>query len=1195
MTNKFVLGTRATASQKDRKPGLMPLCIALAFACTLPLTGTYANPTGQQVVSGQVSFNRNGNLLTITNSPNSIINWQDFSIANNEVTRFVQQNSDSWVLNRILGQDPTRIFGALQSNGKVFLINPNGVLFGSGSTINTAGLVASSLNISDNDFQNGKFNFSGSSTAGSVINQGSITTPSGGKVYLIAPHVENNGIITTPGGDVVLAAGHQMQLVDSSNPDVQVVLSAPTDQAINLGQIIAQGSRVGIYGALVNQRGIINANSAIVGQDGKIVFKATDTTLLENGSVTTATGAGVGGTILALGNHVGLTGNASIDASGNNGGGTVLVGGDFHGSNAAIPNASRSFVGIDATIRADALQKGDGGKVVVWSNDGTRFYGNISARGGVNGGNGGNVETSGKAFLDFQGLADLRAPHGKAGTLLLDPNDISILTGGGLGASTANIGGNGPYTFDGGPTSAVVTVADLVLQLGLGSVTVSTSSGGGGSGNITVANAVNWSSANSLTLASDNNIAVNAPLNSSGTGAIALAATGGITTTAAISSTTGQIGLTAGGNIVVHSPITATGSAQVSLATTGGNITATSPISSGGGQIVLSAGGNIVTNSLTTSGTFVTFTSGGSFSTNGGTITGGTLTGSAHTGVGSTGNPISANVGNIFNVTNSTSGDIVINNAQGISDLYVTNSGGNVKISAAGPLSITFDSGSAQATGTMTLNATGPINLAGSVFAGGLATISSQADLTLSNGGDVSGLGVTLQSGSGGAYPITVSSGVTVNANYGGPGTLTMLAGDAITTTGATLQYTGLNQQPYLYNPLPSLAQCIANPTLAGCTSVLPSLATCINTPATPGCSVVLPTLAQCTAAPTTPGCSVVLPTLSQCIAAPTTAGCSAVLPTIAQCTSAPTTPGCSVVLPTLAQCISNPSAPGCSVVLPTLTQCISAPTTAGCSVVLPTLAQCIAAPSTAGCSVVLPTLAQCIAAPSTLGCSVVLPSLTQCIAAPTTPGCTVVLPTLTACIAAPTAAGCSVVLPTLTQCISAPSTPGCVVVLPTLSQCTTAPSTPGCTVVLPSLATCTSAPTTAGCTAVLPSLSQCISTPSQAGCSVVLPTLSQCLSTSTLPGCSVVLPTPQQCAADPGLPGCTITSPTVQTGSSQNQPVLDGINAPIILANSTIAQLDTTNQQPGSSNDKKNGGTSSGGTPSSDAKSNTPGKLYCN
>jgi len=400
------------------KPTLMALSLAMAASAT-------AAPVNPVIVNGQVTFARDGNALTVTNSPNAIINWSSFSIAQGELVRFVQQSGNSSVLNRITGQDPSVILGTLQSNGRVFLINPNGIVFGAGSQINVGGLVASSLAISNADFLSGNRRFAADGPAGQVSNQGAITTPSGGQVYLIAPDVNNTGIITTPQGETVLAAGHSVQLVDSSNPGMHVVVSAQKDQALNLGTVIAQGGNIGIYGALVNQRGTLNANSAVVGANGKVVLKSA-TTLLEAGSVTTATGVDCGGDIQVLGEQVGVMGNARIDASGQRGGGRVLVGGDYQGKNPAVLNARQSYVSQDARIAADALASGDGGKIVVWGNDTTRVYGTLSARGGAASGKGGLVETSGH-FLDVAGArVDTRAANGTAGFWQLDPANILV-------------------------------------------------------------------------------------------------------------------------------------------------------------------------------------------------------------------------------------------------------------------------------------------------------------------------------------------------------------------------------------------------------------------------------------------------------------------------------------------------------------------------------------------------------------------------------------------------------------------------------------------------------------------------------------------------------------------------------------------------------------------------------------------------
>ncbi|MFS2133704.1 filamentous hemagglutinin N-terminal domain-containing protein, partial [Telluria sp. Tellsp131] len=402
---------------------------ALLLAACYCATG-FAAPTLPQVVAGQATFNQQGNVFSITNTPGAIINWQSFNIGAGEVTRFIQQSADSAVLNRVLGQDPTKILGALQSNGKVFLINPNGILFGQGARVDVNGLVASTLNISDADFQAGRKRFQAGTVAGSVRNEGTIATPSGGQVFLIAPNVENTGIVTAPNGDVILAAGHSVQLVDSNDPDLRVELSAPAGQAINLGQVIAQGGRIGIYGALVNQRGVVNADSAVMGANGRVVLRASRAVALDAGSVTRAAGsAGAdGGTVQVLGEQVNIAAGAGVDACGRNGG-TVLVGGGWQGGG-GIMRAQATTVAKGAVIRADG-SAGSGGKVVLWSDGATAAHGVVSARGSVAGG---KVETSGHV-LDVDGIAvDASGSKGKNGTWLLDPYDIEVVGGGARGA-----------------------------------------------------------------------------------------------------------------------------------------------------------------------------------------------------------------------------------------------------------------------------------------------------------------------------------------------------------------------------------------------------------------------------------------------------------------------------------------------------------------------------------------------------------------------------------------------------------------------------------------------------------------------------------------------------------------------------------------------------------------------------------------
>ena len=409
--------------------------IALAVCACFSMGVAQANPTNPTVTNGAAQFTTAGNLLTVTNTPNTIINWNSFSIGAGEITRFIQQSSASAVLNRVgAGRDPSSILGSLQSNGRVFLINPNGITFGAGSQINVAGLVASTLNLSDADFLAGRMRFT-DGLGNSVINNGNITTGAGGSVYLVGNAVTNNGIITSPKGEVILAAGNSVELVNPATPDLRVEITAPDNQAVNLGQIVADSGRIGIYAGLINHSGTLNANSVDVDAAGNITLKATqnidlaatsrttangptggnitlqsgDTTLVA-GTIEAKGGIGQGGTVNVLGNLVGLTGSANVDASGDTGGGTVLIGGDYQGKNTAIQNAYRTYIGADTTIKADAVTSGNGGKVIVWGDDVTRYFGTISARGGAESGDCGFVEVSGKGALSFAGFVDASAP-----------------------------------------------------------------------------------------------------------------------------------------------------------------------------------------------------------------------------------------------------------------------------------------------------------------------------------------------------------------------------------------------------------------------------------------------------------------------------------------------------------------------------------------------------------------------------------------------------------------------------------------------------------------------------------------------------------------------------------------------------------------------------------------------------------------
>ncbi len=400
-------------------------------------TSVLALPVGGAVTAGSASIVATPGKTTITqSSQNTAINWQGFSIGTGEAVRFVQPNSSSAALNRVLGADPSSILGSLSANGKVFLVNPNGILFAPGAQVNVGGLVASTRNISDADFMAGRYRFEGAGK-GSILNQGSINAD-GGYVALLGASVSNEGVISARLGSVVLAAGNAMTLDVAGDGLLNLAISEGAVNALvqNAGLIRADGGQVlltaqaagNLLQSVVNNTGVIQAQS-IENHNGTIRLLGD----MQSGTVNvggtldvSGTGAGqTGGSVTATGYHVGLFGG-HINASGDAGGGSVLIGGGYQGNNAAVPNASATYMSADAKITADAISRGNGGTVVLWADGSTRASGSISARGGAQGGDGGLIETSGH-FLDVAGLRiDASAQNGNPGTWLLDPADVTI-------------------------------------------------------------------------------------------------------------------------------------------------------------------------------------------------------------------------------------------------------------------------------------------------------------------------------------------------------------------------------------------------------------------------------------------------------------------------------------------------------------------------------------------------------------------------------------------------------------------------------------------------------------------------------------------------------------------------------------------------------------------------------------------------
>ena len=549
-------------------PRLRNLLLATTPLLALGLTQAAAGPEGGTVVGGAATIQGQGGPAVIVNQSTSsaVINWNTFNIRANESVRFNQPSASSVALNRVTGGlGPSEIMGSLTANGRVFIINRDGILFGPGSVVNTAGFLATTNDIKNADFMAGRYNFNipGRPDA-SIVNQGRITATSGGFAALVAPGVRNSGTITATLGTVALASGNSFTLDmygdklitlavgDSiASKVIDVATGRPLKSLVSntkSGVISANGGRVELTAAaaravvdsVINTKGVIRANS-IGRHNGMIVLNAATGGSKPAGAPAqtiklagTISAAGrhrgtTGGTIVVSGEHIKVA-NAKIDASGRRGGGKILIGGDWGGGHpdlSLVTNASAKLenftiatattVSVDAnsTINASATGRGHGGKVVLWSDNQTTFAGTILAKGGAKSGDGGFVEVSSKQQLVFTGKVDTGAPHGATGTLLLDPADFYI---------TPNF--DFPPVPNGASSMTQQQVQEALASNNLIIATDNSSNPSGQFGDIFVNASINWSTNYSLTLNAyrDINFALNTSMTNTAGGSLVLRA-----------------------------------------------------------------------------------------------------------------------------------------------------------------------------------------------------------------------------------------------------------------------------------------------------------------------------------------------------------------------------------------------------------------------------------------------------------------------------------------------------------------------------------------------------------------------------------------------------------------------------------------------------------------------------------------------
>ena len=481
--------SEALTSVGNNDPGKQSAAVALRSFC-VALTLAFATqdianagqpvsvlPSGATVAAGSatISTPTTNSMIINQSSQNAILNWQSFGIGAGASVQFVQPNANAATLNRVLGSSATVIDGSLSANGRVLIVNPNGVVFGRGSYVDVGGLLATTKSISDTNFLAGNYQFIGGGTTGRVLNYGNIKADNG-YVVLLSDSVANAGTIQANGGRVILGAGDSATLALSNGQVVNIVIDKPSAKALvdNSGTIKADGGVAllsargssDVLDSVLNVSGLVSAKGGVVNIDGG----SNGAVMLANASVDVSATTGIGGNAIVQGQYIGIVNATNINASGASGGGHVVVGGDTLG---VLPKQNISY--------AQA--------VVVDSSSSFNAAALVS-------GNGGTVETSGHT-LTMQGAVNAPSANGgKAGLWMIDPTNMTI--------DSTTILVNATQTgglFNSQGSSGRVPNTSIQTTLNSGTdVTVTTASPGADTGNLNVNASIYKTTGTSATL-----------------------------------------------------------------------------------------------------------------------------------------------------------------------------------------------------------------------------------------------------------------------------------------------------------------------------------------------------------------------------------------------------------------------------------------------------------------------------------------------------------------------------------------------------------------------------------------------------------------------------------------------------------------------------------------------------------------------
>lgn len=383
--------------------------------------------------------------------------FEQFGLDANQIANFLSDPEIRTIISRVVGGDPSSIDGLIQVSGgdsNLFLLNPSGILFGPNARLDVPGSFTATT-ATGIGLEGGWFNTSGNNdyaslvgipnrfafntaNPGSVVNAGDLQVAEGHSLMLLGGTVVNTGTVEAPGGEILITAvpGESMVRISQDGHVLSLEVQAIAPESSDAAGLVEWSAPVSSLPELLTGGDAPPITALTVNPDGSVALTSTGTEIPDQSGVVAIAGEvnasssapdGAGGNVAIAGREIALL-DATVDASGTTGGGTILAGGDVQGSG-VFPTGDRTYVSPDSVIHANALTLGDGGQVIVWSDQETGFFGTISAQGGTDGGDGGFVEVSGQDALTFRGSVTLTAPNGNAGTLLLDPTDIVIRPG----------------------------------------------------------------------------------------------------------------------------------------------------------------------------------------------------------------------------------------------------------------------------------------------------------------------------------------------------------------------------------------------------------------------------------------------------------------------------------------------------------------------------------------------------------------------------------------------------------------------------------------------------------------------------------------------------------------------------------------------------------------------------------------------